>query len=104
MATKPPSADVPARSADGKRVYENWDALVEAESNGWVAIAVLRERAPKATVFSYAVGPWPGPDGKRLATNAAVRIRKSHKKRDEERMHNSDLLTVNVRPLWKDTQ
>jgi hypothetical protein len=81
--------------------YPSWDALVDAESNGYVAVAILQENTPKKGLFCWVVGPFPT---KREATNAGVRIRAKYK-RDLERAGHplmSTLIRVNIRPAWKD--
>lgn len=92
MAVEP----ITAVTADG-REYPSWDALVEGESNGWLATAILRERAPKGTLFTWSVGPFPT---KREANNARARIRTRYRR--EAETSQSDLVGINVRPAWKD--
>lgn len=78
--------------------YPNWEALVEAEANGYIATAVLRERAPKGTLFTFSVGPFAT---EREANNARRRMRNRHNREDRENRLASDLVTITVKPLWK---
>lgn len=80
--------------------YDSWEALVEGESNGWVATAILRERAPRGTLFTMTLGPY---STKREAVNARQRIRSSHRRkvRNGEGV-GSDIVAVCVKPAWKD--
>jgi hypothetical protein len=90
---------VKAVTESGKE-YPSWEALVEGESNGYVAVALLRERAPKETVFPWVVGPFPT---QALAQNAARRMRASFRRQDRDFVV-SDLVSTRVRPAWKDVR
>jgi len=82
------------RSESG-RIYPSWDALVEAEANGYVTVALLKG---KERIFVQVFGPFPS---KREATNAGVRLRTKHKRQVESLDHNpAELLAVSVRPCW----
>ena len=88
-----------ARTEDG-REFESWEALVESEANGWVATAILRERAPRQLLFTWTVGPF---STKREAANARNRMRARYRRQEREgRSVPSDLVAINVRPAWKD--
>ena len=82
--------------------YETWEALVEAEANGYVATAILKERARRGSPFTLTVGPFPGPDGKRLATNARQRMRARYRREVRDGNVGSDIVAITVRPAWKD--
>lgn len=84
--------------AFGQR-FPSWEALVEAQANGWVATAILRERAARGTLFTWTLGPYPT---KREATNASQRIRTRFRREDLNGRSPSDLLVVTVKPAWKD--
>lgn len=79
---------------DGRR-FPSWEALVGSEAHGWVATAILRDRAPKGTLFTWTVGPYPT---KREATNAGARIRTKSRKDNGP----SELVTITVKPAWKE--
>ena len=82
------------------RGYATIEELEAAETNGWVATAILRERAPKKFLFTATYGPYPT---KADAQRAARRIRARHKREDgDHRMLSSDLVRVRVSYLWKD--
>jgi hypothetical protein len=85
---------VEAYSPATKTHYDTWDALVEAETNGWVATLIAETKNGQA--FTYTLGPYPE---KRLATNASRRLRNLFKK---EEPHDLVLLGVTVRPAWKE--
>lgn len=89
-------------SSDGKRRYASWEDLVAGEANGWVATAILRERARRQSLFTYTVGPFPT---EREAKNARVRMRTRWRREDrDDRGVMSDIVAVTVRPAWKDTK
>lgn len=67
-------ADIPAIGRHGTE-YPNWDALVAAETHGFVAIAVPKESSKG--VAPWVVGPWPT---KREAINCRQRMKTKLKK------------------------
>lgn len=79
--------------------YDSWDELVEEESNGYVAVAILRSRTPAHQLFPMVLGPF---TTKREAENARKRIRANYRRRDREERVYSDLMGVHVKPAWKD--
>lgn len=97
MSANKPS-EIEAYSSATNTTYPNWDALIEAEANGHVAIAVLKHQRT-GTIFTACFGPVPT---KREATNMAVRIRNRHRKDMARGDSESELLVVNVRPAWKE--
>jgi len=80
--------------------FESWEALVATHANGWVATAILREKAPRQTLFTWTIGPFPT---KREAVNAGHRLRSKYKRieRDEGYLP-SEIVTVTAKPAWKD--
>lgn len=91
-------AEVEAYSPTTDTHYPNWDALVEAEANGYVVTAVLCNDT--ATLFwSYSEGPYPSKDE---ASKARSRLRRRYRNRHS--FPGTRLLVINVRPLWKDEQ
>lgn len=81
--------------------FDSWDDLVEAQANGWVATAILRERAKRESLFTWTVGPFPS---KREATNAGQRIRANFRRQEKNHTAMSSLVAVTVKPAWKDLQ
>lgn len=84
--------------AESGERYPSWEALVEDQANGWVATAILRERAPRGSLFTWTVGPFPT---KREAVNAGNRIRSKHRREDAGGHAGSDLVAVTAKPAWK---
>ena len=74
--------------------YPSWEALVEAEANGYVVVAIIRN---KKEVWPWIVGPFPT---KREAGNARNRLRRSLRK-DSENNYSLNF-SLFVRPAWKD--
>lgn len=83
--------DIPAFSEATKITYENWDALVAAESNGYVAVAIMLS---SKDVWAWTVGPFAT---KAEATKQAAKMRREAKKDANPQL----LVKVRVRPLWK---
>lgn len=84
-------AEIPAITEAGVE-YPSWDALVEAESHGYIVTAILRK---KKTTFAWSVGTF---DTKKDAANARQRMRAKHK-RDPQ---GTELVATNIYPLWKE--
>lgn len=86
-----PKKDIPAFSTTTRKTYPNWDALVQAEANGYVATAIINDG--KQT-WPWIVGPF---DTEREAKNQAASLR-----RQANRGNFHDLtVSVHVRPAWK---
>lgn len=92
------SKHVPAWSDNTHTKYPSWDALVLAESNGWLATLILSNG--KQT-WTWSEGPFPGPDGKKEAKNAVVRMRKRVRKEIAMRAPHTVLVSTSTRPAWK---
>lgn len=73
--------------------YESWDALVEAEANGYVAVALLTNQKQS---WPWVEGPY---DTKHEANNARNRMRNRFKKEAEWRQVKAKFF---VRPAWKE--
>lgn len=84
--------EVPAWSGTTHTMYPSWDALVEAETHGFVVVAIPKKRS-KSTV-PWVVGPWAT---RREANNCRQRMRNKLKKE-------LDLKQINfyIRHAWKD--
>lgn len=86
---------ITASTEDG-REYPNWDALVEAEANGHVVVAILT----KGTMS------WPWVSGsystKKDADRARARLRTKLKR--EQLDHPDVEFSLFVRPMWKDAR
>jgi hypothetical protein len=73
--------------------YPSWEALLEAEANGHVVVAIISDG--KQT-WPYVEGPYPT---KREATNARARMKTRFKKDVEWDQTRS--VSYAVRPVWK---
>ena len=83
---------------DGRR-FDTWKALIESEANGWVAVAILKEKAKRGSLFTMTLGPFPS---QREGNNARNRIRaKFHRQERQEKYVLSELVTITVKPAWK---
>jgi hypothetical protein len=82
-----------AYSTSTDTTYESWEALVEAESNGYLAVALLTNQ--KQT-WPFVEGPFPT---KREATNARTRMRNRFKKESEWQAQVTGKFFVT--PAWK---
>jgi hypothetical protein len=87
-------AGVGAYSPDTDTHYDNWDALVEAESNGYVVVAIVSNGKVS---WPWVVGPY---DDKLQADRARARLRRKLK-REQDRFP-SHTFSLYVRPAWKD--
>jgi poly(3-hydroxybutyrate) depolymerase len=85
------SDDIPAIGRNGT-TYPNWDALVAAETHGFVVVAVPKELS--RNVVPWVVGPWPT---KREANNAKLRM-KTKLKKD----YDLEQVRFYIRLAWKD--
>lgn len=83
--------ELPAFSTETGIEYPSWDALVEAESNGYVATAVL-ERG--SAIWTWTHGPTADRED---AVRASKKLRANLKKDPE----GARLRIVTVRPAWK---
>lgn len=83
-----------AYSPETNTTYPDWDALVAAESNGYVVVAIIT--SPKQQ-WPWVSGPYPT---KKEAENARARLRNRMKK--ESRDYPNHTYKTSVRALWKD--
>lgn len=76
------------------RHYENWDALVADQCNGYVVVILSFRPNTRPLVY----GPWPAtPEGKVAATTARARLR--NRVAMSEKPHK---VASFIRLLWKD--
>lgn len=88
-----PAEDVEAYSTNTNKTYKNWDALVKAESNGYVIVAKLD--LPDSDVFRVAVvGPF-------ATKEAAEKARPRYYQRWKKEVRPYRVRT-SVRVCWKD--
>lgn len=86
-----PKRDIPAYSGTTGKHYPNWEALVEAEANGYAAVAIISDGKDS---WPWVVGPFPT---EREANNQAASIRRQAKKGEYDDL----TINVRVRPAWK---
>lgn len=79
--------------------YDSWEDLLAEETNGFAVIVLLRERAPKRMLFPAVFGPFPT---KEEADKAARRVRAKYRREDRAGAVSSDLVSVHVKPSWKE--
>lgn len=94
--------DYPAVSDTTGKTYENWSALVEAESNGYMLIAIITStRNGKAKRWPVAYGPYPN---KHEATKAKGRLRTKWKREQREFAYRYGQQSYEffIREAWKD--
>lgn len=84
----------PAYSPETDTHYPSWEALVEAEANGYVVVAIIT--SGKET-WPYIVGPIPDKDEANKARN---RLRAKWK-REMRQYPLGQKVTFHVRPSWK---
>ena len=82
-----------AYSPETNTTYPSWEALVEDEANGWVAVAVVSNGRQ---TWPWVVGPFPT---KREANNARVRLRRESKRKSLSPKYSASFF---VRPAWRD--
>lgn len=77
--------------------YPSWEALVEAEANGWVAVVIIS--SPRET-WPYVEGPFPT---KAEAERARNRLRRKWKREQQQPFPRYPNQTYKgfVRPAWK---
>lgn len=90
--------DMEAVMEDGTR-YPNWDALIEAETLGYVVVAIISGGNYKH--------PWPRVTGiypdKVSATNAKQRLRtRMRRQQRESTEYEGYTFRLHIEPLWKD--
>lgn len=90
----PKKRNIPAYSNTTGKHYESWDALVSAEANGYVAVAIIDDGKDS---WPWVVGPFPT---EREATNQAAALRRMANKGE----FNNLIVKVRVRPAWKPTK
>lgn len=83
-----------AYSSDSNKHYPSWEALVEAEANGWVAVAMIRD---DTKAWPWVQGPYPT---QKEAQKARNRMRYRLKKDDWK--YPALRYSLFVRPAWKD--
>lgn len=86
-----------AHSETTGKDYPSWDALVQAEANGWMVIAIIKDSKQE---WPWLVGPF---DTKKAASNARVKHRKRFEKQMREWPENKSARFF-VRPAWKDNR
>ena len=82
-----------AYSEATKTTYSSWDALVEAEANGYVVIAVITR---DSTTWPWVHGPYPD---KKEASKARARLLRKMKKDDWK--YPTTKYKMFIRPAWK---
>lgn len=88
-----------AYSSDTDKHYPNWEALVEAESNGYVVVGIIAGLSNPAKSWPWVTGPYPD---KAAAQRARVRARNLFRKQQRDRSERPMTATFFVRPAWKD--
>lgn len=83
--------DIPAYSPTTNTHYPNWDALIQAESSGYVAVAIIDNGVE---IWPWMVGPFAT---KREASNQAASLRRQARRGEFDRLK----VKVFVRPAWK---
>lgn len=86
-----------ARSEDGKRVYEDWDALVAGEANGYVVVAIITAPNYKHP-FPRVQGPYPT---KVEADKAKARWR-TKLLREQKQYFPNHKFRLHIEEVWKD--
>ena len=76
--------------------YPSWEALVEAEANGHVVVAIMTSATQS---WPWVVGPFPT---KREANNAKNRLRRTLLKERSKQAGENLNFSLFVRPAWKD--
>jgi hypothetical protein len=86
-----------AYSEDTQTRYDTWDDLVEAEANGWVVVAIIKDGKQE---WPWIVGPFAT---KQEASNARVRARTKWNREGYRHEHSpNSTAKFFVRPAWKD--
>jgi hypothetical protein len=85
-------SDMPAYSGSTGKHYPDWDALVAAETHGFVVVAVPKELSKN--VVPWVVGPWAT---KREANNCRQRMRNKLKQ-----VMDLEHVSFYIRHAWKD--
>ena len=88
--------DVQAHSSASGTTYPNWDALVAAEANGYVVVAIITKGHIS---WPYVHGTY---DDKPEAERARNRLRTKLKREQRERSYDDHSFSLFVRPAWKD--
>ncbi|QWF85709.1 hypothetical protein [Amycolatopsis sp. CA-230715] len=86
-------------SPDTDTTYPSWDALYEAETNGFVVVCVLQHahrKSGRTTTFARTSGPFAQ---RNTAKNEAARLRRRWKQRAPQ-PDEPTLLVVTIEPLW----
>lgn len=87
-------ATIGAYSSETNRHYPSWDALVEAEANGHVVVAVVTNGRQ---TWPYVMGPYPTkPEAERARSRLRSRLKR------EQADYPGATFTLSVRPAWKD--
>lgn len=97
MTSTEVSRNVTAYSETTGITYPTWEALVEAEANGWVAVAVITEGKQ---VWPWVVGPYPD---KADAVRAQARLRTRWRREQSTPFRPKQTAKFYVRPSWKTT-
>lgn len=80
--------------------YPSWEALVEAEANGWVVVAILKSEkgsAERYTTFARVYGPF---DTQAEARNYRNKVRRAFKEMLAD--YPTSLVVTSVEPAWKE--
>jgi len=84
--------DITAYSTTTRKTYPNWDALVEAEANGYVVVG----QSSRPNTAAVVVGPY---DTRRDAERAQPRLRNQWRREEQEYGYT---IRTSIRILWKD--
>lgn len=76
--------------------YESWEALVAAESNGWMVCLILTDGRE---TWPYMAGPVAL---QKDARNLRARLRRKFKNAPPDNP-NTRIITTSIRPAWKPT-
>lgn len=88
---------VEAYSVQTGKTYPSWDALVEAEANGFVVTAIISDGKRS---WPWTAGPFPD---KGEANRARARMRTRMKREQgRDRLAPDRTFQLFVRPAWKD--
>lgn len=87
--------DIQAYSERTKTTYPNWAALVEAEANGYVVVAIISDGKRS---WPYVIGPMPEDQAKRVHTGMRNKWRREQRDRLVDPKWTAKFFT---RPAWK---
>lgn len=87
-----------AYSESTGNTYEDWEALVAAESNGYVVTAIITKGKQS---WPWTIGPF---DTKREASLARNRLRNRMKRENAVPWYADRSFRLFIRPAWKDVR